>query len=304
MKKFTKYNLEQYNKAIESRKGGLGSQRISKIINVPRTTIDGWIYKDRKPYDFSEKRIAACNSKENVERMRAMNKITQPKAVKISAELRTKRLPESAKKISRELGYILGVIYGDGHVSVKQRRVILAATDKDFVLEFKRNIEKWSKFKARLYTRELKKTHYIKARKIQWVSYIDSKEASEFLYNFNQNSIVEESDKIKCIFLRGFYDSDGCAYKNFRGIIGYNTDYNLILLVKKLLNSLNIYPTISKSKINKIGPYNCKEFIYKLCIYKKENIKKFYELIGFSIRRKQERLQRQVEIIQNKTHRK
>ena len=95
--------MEDYNKAIELHKQGLGSLRISKILGHSNGgVIEDWINKNRKPYYFSEGRIQACNSKENVERMRKMNKITQPKAVKISAELRIKRLPEDAKYLSEE----------------------------------------------------------------------------------------------------------------------------------------------------------------------------------------------------------
>jgi intein-encoded DNA endonuclease-like protein len=291
------YSLDQYNKSIRLKKEGKGSVRISKILKIPRSTIEGWINQGRKPYYFSEKRINVCNSKENIKRMREMNKITQPKATKISAKLRTKHLPDSAKKYSRELGYIIGVILGDGHVSIKQRRVILSVTDKDFVLEFKKNIEKWSNFKTRFYSRSIKTDEKIKNRKLQWVCYIDSKKASEFLHNLDFRELAHSNEEIKCVFLKGFFDSEGSVFKSSFGIAGYSTDYLLISFVSELLTSLGIYSTLNKRKPTNKDISN--KFCYTLAIYRKDSILNFYKFVGFSIERKQNRLVNQVNTILN-----
>src|SRR3989344_4522776 len=141
--------------------------------------------------------------------MRAMNKLTQPKASRIAAELIIKRLPESSKILTEDLGYILGVVYGDGHVSVKQRRVMLGVTDKEFAEKFKETIERWSGFKARFLTKIQKPDIYIKSRKLIYLTYIDSKEAAIFLKNFDRNILLDSTTKIKSAFLRGFFDSEG-----------------------------------------------------------------------------------------------
>ncbi len=240
---------------------GLGSYHIAKILGISRNAIEGWINQGRKPYHFSEKRIAAQTSLENIERMRKMNKITQPKACRISAEMRTKRLPESAKKISKELAYILGVCYGDGHISVKQRRIILGVTDQEFAEEFKRVLEKWSGFKARLYERKPRKCAYIKINKKQYVVYIDSKEVSNFLKKFNSSLFKKANKKAKSAFLKGLFDSDGGVRKSKFGLYFHNTNYGLILLVKELLESVGINPTSSTSKTTKIGPYGGKKIL-------------------------------------------
>ncbi len=256
-----RYSIEEYNKAIELHKKGFGSLRISKILGYKtRSAIEDWINKDRKPYYFSEKRIKACNSKENVERMRAMNKLTQPNAVKISAELRTKRIPESAKILSEDLAYLLGVIYGDGHVSVKQRKVILGVTDKEFAMKFKETIERWSGFKARFFTRQIKLDEYIKSRKIQYVSYIDSIEAARFLKNFDLTTLMNAKTEVKCAFIKGFFDSEGTvlkmnSYTKSLGLSCSNTKLELISLIKRLLESLNIEPRMNITKIKPFKPY-------------------------------------------------
>ena len=293
-----KYSLDDYKKAIELREQGFGSLRISKILGYKtRSAIETWINGVMKPYYSSEKRINYCKSSKLIERMREMNKITQPKAVKISAELRTKRLPINAKNLTEELAYVLGVVYCDGHVSIKQRKVILSATDKDFVLNFKNNLEKWSNFKARFYSRNLKKPDYIKTRKLQYVSYIDSKEASMFLKKFNANDLLNATDKIKASFLMGCFDSEGCVFKDKSGLAWYNTNYNLTILINKLLKSLNIYPTIIVRKLSGIGNFKTNKYYYTLSVYKKESIINFYKYIRFSIQRKQERLIKQIDSI-------
>jgi intein-encoded DNA endonuclease-like protein len=297
-----KYSLDDYNKAIELHKMGYGSQRIARFLGYnTRNAIEDWINKGRKPYYFSEKRINAINSKENVERMRAMNKITQPKASKMAAELATKRLPENAKIISEDLAYILGVCYGDGHISISQRRVILGVTDQDFALKFKEVIERWSGFNARFFTLMPKPDEFRKNLKLQYHVYIDSKEAADFLFKFNINLILDCNNKTKSEFIKGFFDSEGFVanpLKNKRIVRCFNTKYDLILLIKKLLDSLSIENTISKTHyMLKINNELVKKNYYSINICRKESIINFYNYVGFNIYRKQQRLEGQVNLI-------
>jgi len=291
-----KYSLEDYNKAIELHKKGYGSLRISKILGYStRNAIESWINQERKPYYFSDKRINWCNSKENIQRIRKMNKITQPKACKISAELRRKKLSLKAKKCSKELGYILGTLYGDGHISIAQRRVILSVIDQDFALKFKETLEKWCGFKARYLTRIQKPDKYVKSRKLQYRIYLDSKEVSEFLKYFNLNLIKKASTDVKCTFLRGFFDSEGCATK--KDILCYNTNFKLIKFISDLLNMLQIDHTLREIKTLNNGSIKSYKPCYRIGIYKKGCIYKYYNTVNFSIQRKRERLENLV-----KTH--
>lgn len=284
--KIPKYSMEQYNQVLTLNKKNGGSFRLSKLLNIPRPTLENWINKGVKPYYFSEKRINACNSSKNIERIRCLNKITQPKAVKIAAELRTKKLPFNAKNLTRDLAYILGVVYGDGHISIEQRKVILSAIDYDFVLSFKHVIENWSGFRARFFKRIQKPDLQIKNRKLQWRCYIDSIEASKFLKNFNLNLLLDASDNIKCAFIRGFFDSEGCVYDN--RISFCNTNLKLIRLVNKLLNAVGIKTILKKRKyLNNLT--NRLLVCYYLYITS-ECRDIFCKLVGSSISRKQEKL--------------
>jgi intein-encoded DNA endonuclease-like protein len=283
-RKITHYTLKQYKQAIKLKKQGLGSQRIANLLGIPnRGAIEDWINKGRKPYYFSDKRINACNSKENVERIRALNRITQPLAIKKAAEVNKKKLPNTAKKISLELGYILGVIYGDGCISVKQRRVILSAVDYDFVLTFRKALEKWGGFRTKFYSRKIKTDSIIKNRKLQWVAYIDSLEAAKFLKNFDINNLLIPHKKIRYAFLRGFFDSEGSIDKD-NTILAYNTNKKLVYFAQKLLNSVKI---TSRIKSYKVKNMNGKEIDYYHLKIDKDDRLDFFNKIGFSIERKQ-----------------
>ncbi|MFH1972034.1 MAG: LAGLIDADG family homing endonuclease [archaeon] len=281
-----RYTLKEYDLAIFLAKQGFGSLRISKIISIPKGTIEYWINRGGKPYDYSESRIKAINSKENIKRLRKVSKYSQPLAVEKAQKINTKKLQTSSFILSENLGYVLGVIFGDGHTSEKSRRIILAAIDKDFVLEFKNNLEKWSGFESRIFLRVIPTDNIIKNRLPQWTCYLDTIEGAKFISTFDLDSLLDTTNKIKCSFLKGLYDSEGSISKD--GIIFYNSDKKLIYLIKNLLNSLGIFPTLNvyeaKSLSGKLIKY------YHLSIYRKEYLKKYQNLIGFSIGRKSKTL--------------
>ena len=276
-----KYTLEQYNKSISLKKQGLGSQRISKILNIPRPTIENWINKKTKPYYFSEKRIAACNSKENIKKLRKLNKITQPKAVEAARIKNTK--PIKNKDTTKELCYVLGVILGDGNAS--QRRAILSATDKDFVETFQINLEKWSEYKTTFNKRYIKPDKKIKRRKLQWFCYLDSIKIEKFINSFDYNKIKEKHHKINII--KGFFDSEGHFSKSYE-LIAYNTNYEILNLISKLLTDLNLTNQIKAYTVKNINKEDIQYYYLKI-LGKARYL--FYQTIGFSIRRKQEKLE-------------
>jgi hypothetical protein len=285
MKKITKYNLSQYNQAMKLKEQGLGSQRIAKILKIKsRNTVEGWINKGRKPYYFSEKRIAACNSKENVERMRAMNKITQPKAVEAARIKNTKPLKNN--KLTSNFAYVLGVILGDGNSS--QRRVILSATDKDFVLAFKSNLEKWSKYKSTFSSRRIKDDDKVKNRKLQWVCYLNSIEIEKFVNNFDYSKI--KKNEHKAALVKGFFDSEGRFTEDYE-LLAYNSDKLLTDQISQYLTDLEIKNKISTYTVKNI---NGKEIQYNYLKVPGKSRYDFYQKVGFNIQRKQKELERWV----------
>lgn len=191
--------------------------------------------------------------------------------------------PLKNKKLTSELSYVLGVINGDGHVS--QRRIILSAIDKDFVKNFKYNLDKWSKYKSRFYSRLIKTDNKIKNRKLQWVCYLDSIKIENFIKNFNYNNLKDVNHKIQ--FIKGFFDSEGSFSKDYE-LIAYNKDYSKLKLISNYLFDLGLN--------NQIKTYTVKNINNKLIKYHHLKVLGksrylFYQKIGFSVQRKHKRLE-------------
>lgn len=247
------YEKEQYEKAFGLRRKGFTYRKISKELNITYPgTVLGWIKTGKIP--------------------------------------RGRFLNSNFHKISPELGYILGVIAGDGYVIVKRTkgRIGLEVRDKDFAQYFHNQLEKWSGLKISLSFNENKKLYTI-------VLY--SLRAARFLVDFNIYNLINFDNKIKANFLRGLFDSEGCVSasnletprKATRFISFHNSDKKLTFLVKTLLESLGIrvqnVDKIIGSGFNKHGIY------FRLRIGGKNNLKMFKNKIGFSIGRKNKKLE-------------
>ena len=108
---------------------------------------------------------------------------------------------------------------------------------------------------------------------------------------------IEYSVETMTAFLRAFFDSEGSVEKN-GNIRVYNTDLRILNYVKELLLKLNIEVTGPRLSVKKGTPiydkkigktyYTTKDAYY---LYIRANSRRrFAELIGFTIRRKMERL--------------
>jgi len=196
----------------------------------------------------------------------------------------TLKRPTKKLKLDKNLAYILGVIEGDGHVS--KYTTILGVKDKDFALTFKKALEDWSGFKCRMFFDKLK---------TYWVE-LYSKIITNFLKNININKLKVMSGKYKAAFLRGMYDSEGCIDKYSINISNQNK--HLLQFCKDLLLDLGIESGIigivgKKGNISYFSDgrkCTSNKNTYGFYIYKKENLIKFRDLIGFSIKRKQDKL--------------
>jgi len=246
-------------KAIELKKSGMNYTEISKELKLSLNQIRNWIYYNKKPH--------------------------QPKNLP---------LKESAYKLSEELAYILGVIEGDGSISKVCNNICLSCKDRDFIEEFKRNLEEWSGIK----TSVIYKIDYSKKNRNDLFSVVlCSKEAKLVLNNFNFDSLLNSTEKIKSNFLRGIYDSEGSVIKAnlnikrkdyTRKVVFYNTNKETILFVARLLKDLGIDCSIYNPKLseNRFG----NKPVYRIVFSNRKNIERYYKKVGFSIMRKQEKL--------------
>jgi intein-encoded DNA endonuclease-like protein len=257
--------IKMYNDVHKLRKQGLSYTKIRKKIYrkygvwIPLSTISRWLRGESSPYNG-------------------------------------RRIPSlGLLKPSEDLANVIGVRLGDGYTSEKSHDYIigLKAKDKEFVEDFGRRLGNVLGRKpirpqkeAEKYVAEARsKTLYELLRKP-----VDLKRIKKY---------VEHCKKCTAAFLRGLFDSEGRVSKN--GYITlYNTNYELLVYAQKLLRkrfgieSTGPWPHVQKGTTiynPRTGKqYKAKNDCYYIYI-RAESLPKFYRYIGFTVRRKQKRLE-------------
>ena len=208
---------------------------------------------------------------------------------------------------SEELAYVIGVRMGDGYMYGKNNGAVigLEVKDREFAVEFGQCLAKVLERKP------------IKTRYRNYVGKYVVEVYSQTLYELLKKPVdldrlkkyIEHSERCKAAFLRGFADSEG--YVDKRGyIIISNTDYDLLTYVKDLLKHLDIESTGPWTKRQQgktfYDPKMMKRYMHKkdeyyIYIGAGSNIN-FYRNIGFTISRKQKRLENYVKKHQTRKH--
>ena len=200
-------------------------------------------------------------------------------------------------KPSEDLGYVIGVCLGDGYTSennVLDGYVIgLQAKDIEFVEKFGRclgNVLGRKPIRPKEYAgtyvaEATSKTLYELLKKP-----VDLKRIKKY---------VEHCKKCTAAFLRGLFDSEGCIGKDGH-IKLYNTNYEVLVYAQRLLwryfgiESTGPWPhkqkgtTMHDPRTGKL--YKTKKDCYYIYI-RTETLPNFYRFIGFTIKRKQKRLE-------------
>lgn len=270
-----KYSMQEYASTKELYKKFGNYNEVARSLNMPSSTVKLWLKTDAVPMSCSKK------FKNNMH-----------KASLIAAVNRTKKLPDSAREISEDFAFVLGVMQGDGCVSggypYRNRkrmyyRIILNTIDYDFAIEFKNRLEKWSGMTSSLSYRPSKVPNW----KDQWHVVLYSNEASKFLRNFNLSDVLDFNEKEKGLFLRGFFDSEGSVYFTARRneVKCFNTNKATMFLVDKMLHSIGI------KKVYWYTSFHSEMPCYRLSIHSKADVQVFNEKVGFSINRKQRRVE-------------
>jgi intein-encoded DNA endonuclease-like protein len=194
--------------------------------------------------------------------------------------------------ISSDLGYILGAVVGDGFIN--DSSIGMNIKDKDFALSFKEAFE-----------REFKKEGKLHFYNGLWRIIFHSVELVKSFRNFDTINLVNKGNKeVKGAFLRGFFDSEGSVYLRIirgkgissRRIEISNKNYELLSFCKNLLEGLEIKTREIEKRIrkermlkNRILPVS--EYFRFTLKEDKNNFLRFRNLVGFSINRKQEKLE-------------
>ncbi|MEM4219853.1 MAG: LAGLIDADG family homing endonuclease [Candidatus Caldarchaeum sp.] len=202
-------------------------------------------------------------------------------------------------KPSKELAYVIGVVAGDGYVlrrkkawkSYREALVGLEVKDIEFAEEF-------AKCLGKVLNRDPPKPRWSERG---FVVELRCKALYELLRKpFDMEKLrrfIEHNRECKSMFLRGFFDSEGCVAENGY-ITVHNTDISLLRYAKQLLDSLEIEttgPHLERKRGRVLKDprgrtYKRKKNVYRLYVPSKFRLK-FYQYIGFTIRRKQQRLE-------------
>jgi len=219
-----------------------------------RGTVGSWLYHGKKPSRITRKRDF-------------------------------KEIPDSARELTGEKGYILGVVGpGDGHVHRKYLK--LNTTNRDFAEKFKACLEGVFGFDVG-----------IKKRKDVLEVTLSSLEASREILRYAPlehfrhhtervpEGIKKAPNPVKSSYLQGFFDSQGEADAQDNCISAQKANRAVLEEIKILLSDFGINATIYKGS-KQVQGYR----MWELSIPDKKGIRIYADEVGFSIRQKTERL--------------
>lgn len=133
------------------------------------------------------------------------------------------RLTDESKKLTPNLGYIMGVIFGDGWIT--RKTIYLRVIDEDFAMSFAKSCFEQFNKKPHIYERTYRwinhriKGKLVKKDKTEFFEVaLCSVEASEFLKNLMENIfdiVPKQNDEFIKEFIKGVFDSEGSHMNKF-----------------------------------------------------------------------------------------
>ncbi|NIP40460.1 MAG: hypothetical protein GTN39_02990 [Candidatus Aenigmarchaeota archaeon] len=193
-----------------------------------------------------------------------------------------------------EKAYLFGVMIGDGYLHCtenKSYQIALQAVDRDLISEFAKCLKKVYGLEASISNIKIKTQNW----NDKWQARICCKEIFNDILGYGPfktdswkvpKIISDSSEKVQCRFLKGFFDSEGSVGTNSRRVVAVSTNKQGLNGIKSLLSRSGINSRIHRNKEIRGNRKPC----YSIRITGRENILKYNEKIGFSIRRKQVKL--------------
>ncbi|MAG16427.1 hypothetical protein CMO88_05200 [Candidatus Woesearchaeota archaeon] len=311
--------LRIYNYVLKLRKEkNVGQRLIRKEINkkfgitISEATISGWIHHHNIPYNqertqfktkpklekktlydlYVKQKLSASDIglKSKVSTIIVINwlrsygikvrthkeSMNTPQIKKELANLKLKRPLKKYKNLTLEKAYILGVLAGDGYINNKVIALEIRK-DEEFIKEFTRCMEAVYGIKYIYVYKTNRNTFLFKVSAM-----LLSKDLLRYgtfrtmTWRVPQEILNSNNKKIISTFLKGLYDSDGWVSKYYVMILSGSRKG--LIDVSKLLSKLGIENKFQQKKYP------------KLYINRKENLKLFKDMIGFTIKRKMYKL--------------
>jgi len=209
-----------------------------------------------------------------------------------------KEIKKSARKISEELAYLVGVALGDGSIIYDEKtgtyRFTLGTIDEDFAKYVYDTIVKWCGLKPLMtYAKGSKKVFpngVLSKTKSRFVVTLNSRDAVRILkeYANDYSWIFNQPREIKIAFIKGLWDSEGTV----SNIISWcNSDKKLVKTYKiLLLDALGIEAKIRKRKGREL---------YDVYFHKAKYIYAFYKEVGITIERKRKKIEDKIKKWEN-----
>ncbi len=289
------------NKDLEIRK-------IAKITGVPETTIRNWkfgyttIYGVNREFSMElQKQVLILSGlgfsmpqiaqKFGVQynTIRLFLKGTLPPKEYGIVKVSNGDIADESRVLTPGLSYILGVMYGDGHFGPGQIR--LGAKDKEFVKYFADTVFNWCKRKPSL-------TQFIQNDKPYYECYLSFKAAANLIHDLVEKrqevpkAVFDSVDEeILINFIKGFSDSEGTIVTNPSRKSNFLKMYNQKKLVLKQIKEMMIKIGFDNDKLHIIVNNKAKGgdvFALRMCY--NDQLRLFYQKIGFTIERKQRKL--------------
>src|SRR3989338_860394 len=170
---------------------------------------------------------------------------------------RSKQIVKIPKRINSELAYLLGVVAGDGHLSIRKRKNSKYPCTQLYVYNnSKTHITKIESLFKEIFdvkTRVFKKSYnncfvLVMNNKLVWLFFSEILKIQNKKYDLEVPKSVQSKQFFK-FFLAGFVDTDGYYDKSNKvyGLTLGGSHYNLLLQIQELC--MKFY------KIKMIGPY-------------------------------------------------
>jgi|GEM_PF-4427310 len=295
------YSEMTYSRCIGLLNGGKGCAEIGRMMDIPRTTIRNWKLNYAKPHRTKQKRFVKNELKTKIKNVindcssvpEVSSKIGCPYNSALTVikkyypnqfqriKHKAHKLTEEQKNMTPELAYILGVMFGDGYCS-GVCQIKLGVIDKDFRDNFSQVINRWLGISPKLH-------EYRRRGRLYYEAHFNSIDVRDFIYEFlRKKKIPEEitksrNEKIKRMFIRGFFDSEGSVIMNkLRIVKACNKNTDVLESIKGMLISMGF-------DSQHIGEYRNPNGVHVICLYR-GNLKLFKEKIGLSIKRKMDKL--------------
>lgn len=198
------------------------------------------------------------------------------------------RLTEEMQKPSFNLGYISGILCGDGNIQLyhKAGLIRLGSPEKEFILKFYNILEKWSNITPSIVFSKKSYQYNVSIWSLEICKYFfkicnKQKSLNHRTYSWEvPKIIINGNNEVQKGFIQAFFDSEGTVGSRF--ISSCNVNLKGLTQIKDILEK--------NFKIKCSIHYRKSLDIYYLNISNQINLDIFFKKIGFSLLRKQKKL--------------